>query len=100
MPQIVEVKFEPGDGEAELSEAVVLDSDHLRVGDIEADLDLRAELVGEGTGDVLIGGDTLAEDDDCASAGVFAAAGAWGYLPAQSAVQAGAGADLAGEDAE
>lgn len=69
----------------------------LGVGYFESDLGFRAELVGEGFRNFLVGTDSMAEDEDGTGAGVLAAAGAGGDLPAHGAVQAGAGAELVGQ---
>lgn len=97
MPEVVVVELEPGDGQAEVSEAVRAEVGQLRVGDVEADLGLGAELVCEGGGDLLVGVDALADDVDGAGAGVLAAAGAGGDLASHGAVQAGADADEGAE---
>lgn len=48
----------------------------IRVGDVQADLGLRAELVGDGPGDVFVRVDALTDDEDGTGAFVFPPAGA------------------------
>lgn len=72
----------------------------LRVGDVETDLGLGAELVGEGARDVPIGADTLADDEHGARAQVLAPTRAGRDLATHGTVEAGAGAGLAGQHAE
>lgn len=72
----------------------------LGVWDVEADFGLRAEFVGKGSRDVLIGTDALADDEDSSGAQVLAAARAGGDLSAHGTVQAGVDARPAGERAQ
>lgn len=72
----------------------------LGVGDVEADLSLWAELGGEGSRDVLVGADALADDLDGAGAGVVSPAGARGDLAPHGTVEAGPGAQAAGQRAQ